>query len=919
MGASSSSLLDETKCNYIRGRTEAELNNFSPHFKRQHSVAFFSQLQDEVEQQQTHLYTQLLKQKEPPQASDLVYKDSVLHFDDSKKWKERCVTVRADYSVELHDSQETFAKGTPARQILQLTGGTVLTSEEKYSALVDKAFPDLNSSKEEAASPMMTVPGPFSVFLRLPYRRDAYFSFQEEDKQIRFISILSDCIRHQNHDTLKESTCEVQAFLKAIHFYRQEKGHYESWEMLVGTDCQVLANLVMEELLPSLQTELLPKLKGKKAERKRVWFTTVEATYELVQQQLNEGLQRLKKECSEIDKQQETLIRSDLDEIINSRNFLKSKLQGLVSEPAMKYCSESVSPYLASILEELMGPVSSGFQAVRQRLETELNRICTDFQSGGNKEELTKALAEVSHVQLEDCYQHVSVLKEQLQELRSRFRFSNSTLVVHKTQSYMQQLMENAVYTFELLLQSAIKDEPEKLVTVMEKAKLRMLKQYDYDSSTVRKRIFHEALVDITFPAIRRNLAPSCKTELQHYEQYIFADYTNFIQVENVYEDIMLNILNNEVNKVVKEAATLKKHNLFVDSTELQCLSQSSLTDSRTPPRSAPSSPAVVQSAVAAQKAEQISSSSIVENGSSQKQSVEEKQELANELSQTAEAQPSKPSEHSACASVDSPDQSKIPSQPLSDSSAGNCDISVDKPDIVSCTSLPEEADATAQTQALISTVNDFKTSPVIIVSEPDSNVDQTISVNVPIEVNTENPVLPASVQENQSVSALEETKVESANQCHSEICDAVLATTEEPQSGTVQPDTTEAENNSGPQTKDTEDTQIETHFCESSSTKDDTAVTETPAESIMESSSSTNTNGLPIIPDPPAEGESDMTAHSDEVVSEGTTAPHRDSVSEDEEAEAALDSVKCIRDLVVEIIEVEDIVNPCPDSRETQ
>ncbi len=33
--------------------------------------------------------------------------------------------------------------------------------------------------------------------------------------------------------------CEVQAFLKAIHFYRQEKGHYESWDMLVGTDCQV--------------------------------------------------------------------------------------------------------------------------------------------------------------------------------------------------------------------------------------------------------------------------------------------------------------------------------------------------------------------------------------------------------------------------------------------------------------------------------------------------------------------------------------------------------------------------------------------------------------------------------------------------------------------------------------------------------
>ncbi|XP_026790758.3 protein Niban 1 [Pangasianodon hypophthalmus] len=922
MGVSSSSLLDETKCNYIRGRTEAELNNFSPHYKRQYCVAFFSQLQDEVEQQQT-VHTQLLKQKEPPQASDLVYKDSVLHFDDSKKWKERFATVRADYSLELHDSQETFAKGTPARQILQLTGGTVLTSEEKYCALVDKTFPDLNSSKEEAPSPMVTIPGPFPVFLRLPYRRDVYFSFQEEDKQIRFVSILSDCIRHQNHDSLKKTTCEVQAFLKAIHFYRQEKGHYESWEMLVGTDCQVLANLVMEELLPSLQTELLPRLKGKKAERKRVWFTTVEATYELVQEQLSEGLQRLKDECSEIVKQQETLIRSDMDQIVDSSNFLKSKLQGLVSEPAMKFCSDSVSPYLASILEELMGPVSSGFQAVRQRLETELSRICKDFQPGGTTEELTKALEEVSHAQLEDCYQHVSILKEQLQELRSRFKFSNSTLVVHKTQSHMQQLMENAVYTFELLLQSAMKDEPEKLATVMEKAKLRVLKQYDYDSSTVRKMIFQEALVDITLPAIRRNLAPSCKTELQKYEQYIFADYTNFIQVENVYEDIMLNTLNNEVNKVVKEAATLKKHNLFVDSTELQCLSQSSLTDSRTPPRSAPSSPAKVQSAAAAQKAEQVSSSLMVENGSSEKQPVEKKQEFAGESSQRVEAQPSTPSELSAvpsmpsCVSADSPDLSKVPSTSISDSSEPMCEVSMDKPDMVSCTSLPEAADATAQSQAMTSTVTDFKTSPVIIVSEPESLADQTISGNLPIEVNTESPVPPASVKENQSVNASEEIEVGTAIQSHSEICDAVPAPPEEPHSGTVQPDTTNAENPSGSQTKDTDDTHTETLSGDSSPPIVDTAVSETAAESVMESSTTTNTNGLPSIPDLPAGG--DLTAQSATVEPEGTTGPHRDSFTEDQEAEEPLDSVKSIRDLVVEIIEVEDIVTPCPDSRGTQ
>lgn len=35
---------------------------------------------------------------------------------------------------------------------------------------------------------------------------------------------------------------------------------------------QVMGNLVMEKLLPSLEKDLLPRLKAKRTEKKRVWF-----------------------------------------------------------------------------------------------------------------------------------------------------------------------------------------------------------------------------------------------------------------------------------------------------------------------------------------------------------------------------------------------------------------------------------------------------------------------------------------------------------------------------------------------------------------------------------------------------------------------------------------------------------------------
>ncbi|KAL4660151.1 protein Niban-like [Arapaima gigas] len=592
MGASTSSLLDDSKSNYIRGRTEAELKNFSPHYRHQYLVAFFSQLQDEVEQHKTN-QLQLLKQQVPPDDSVVLYKDNVLYYDDTRKWKERFLVVRANYSLECHDSGETFAKGVPPRLKIELAGGTVLMSEEKYTALVDKAFPDLNSecSKEEPPTPMVAVPGVFPVYLYLPYRRDAYFSFDQEDHQKRFVSVLTDCIRHQSHDFLKETTCDVQAFLKAIQFYRQEKGHYESWDMLIGSDVEVLANLVMEELLPSLQTELLPRLKGKKMEKKRVWFVTVETAYLLVQEQLSQDLATLKNECQTEAKQQEGLIRADMDQIVNSRTFLAGKLQAMVSKPALKFCAENVQPYLASILEELMGPISLGFQEARLRCEKQMDSLCKEVQEKGVFANLSKALDQLGRDGLQDCYQHMEVLFVQLQELRHRFKFSNAVRLVQCAQINMQQLMENAAYTFKLLLQAALKENAENPSVAVEKAKQRVLKQYDYDSSTVRKRIFQEALVEITLPALQRSLAPSCKPELQMFDQYIFADHTNFIKVENVYEDILLQMLDGEISKVVKEAASMKKHNLFVDSTDFPFVSQASLSGSQTPPRSPGSSP----------------------------------------------------------------------------------------------------------------------------------------------------------------------------------------------------------------------------------------------------------------------------------------------------------------------------------------
>ncbi|KFQ16140.1 Protein Niban, partial [Leptosomus discolor] len=580
------------------GKTEAVIKNFSPHYRRQYAVAFCKHVQDELEQHRDS-QSRFLKTKPPLEAGTVLYEAELMHFaEDLKKWKDRYVVIKNDYTVDCFETKEAYQKGASPKYHVLPAGGKVLTSEEDYNLLSDKHFPDpVGSSEKEVSQAFVQLPREFPVYLWQPFARHSYYCFPEPEAQRQFSAMLEDCVRHSNHDFLKQTTYEVEAFLEAIQFFRQEKGHYGTWEMITGNEKEILSNLVMEELLPNLQTMMLPKMKGKRNDRKRAWFGIVEETYGLVQQQVSEGLSTLKEECRDFAKTLEGTIRSDMDQILNSKNFLAGKIKATVSEPAQKCCAENIQPFLTSILEELMGPVSSGFTEVRSLFDKEVNEIIQDFQKTNDITKLKENVDQLTNlpfnsVKMEPCYLKVNLLQELLQDLKSRFKVYHIDFVIQRTQNFMQELMENAVYTFEQLFSPSHQADSAKVATTIEKVKLRVLKQYDYDSSTIRKKIFQEALVQITLPTMQKTLASTCKPELQKYEQFIFADYTSVIQVENVYEEILYQTLLEETLKVIKEAAIMKKHNLFEDNLNLPCESVSSLTDLKTPSGSAQTTPA---------------------------------------------------------------------------------------------------------------------------------------------------------------------------------------------------------------------------------------------------------------------------------------------------------------------------------------
>ncbi|XP_028450152.1 protein Niban [Perca flavescens] len=592
MGASSSGLLDEAKISNIKGLVDSAFQSFSVFYRQQYSAAYIGHLHQEVEPKKEG--RGLLLTPGPQYArEEVLYQGSVKFScwdEQGKKCRERYAVLKGVYKVEIHENMETFSRGCSAKLVLQPAGCSVFTTEEESRAHLEKTCAGILNGAKEDSSSLVSSPDVPAVYLHRPFTGYTCFLFQQEEERDHFLSALKTCIRHGNLDPWCDPSYESQAYVRALRLYQQDKGCYESWEKLLGTEEQVLASQVMEEVLSWLQSQLQSRVKGKKTERIRQWLATVQATYTLVLVQLTASLEALREECRQTASANQALIRSNLDQIMSSHCFLEEKVKACLCEEAEKVCSESVAPYISSILEVLTENISVGIQGMQHTLHTQMDSAFT--HTIGGTEETKMALSTLRSISLDQCYRQVENLAGQLEDLKQRFGLSSTQRLVHSAHLEMEKLLNSAVYTLELFLQASARLQPSQIPVKMERAKERVLKQLDYDSRVVQRRLYQEALLEITLPALTRKMDNKWKSELQQFEQYIFSDYSSFILVHNIYDDVLRNILSKEIETAVQDVASRKSNSLLLDTADM-AISQYSLLG-QTPPRTAPGSPAVV-------------------------------------------------------------------------------------------------------------------------------------------------------------------------------------------------------------------------------------------------------------------------------------------------------------------------------------
>uniref|UniRef100_A0A671S4X0 Niban-like protein 1 n=1 Tax=Sinocyclocheilus anshuiensis TaxID=1608454 RepID=A0A671S4X0_9TELE len=542
------------------------MGEFGRLYEQQYAVALFNKMRFDIEGGGGP-QNQLLHRKVPLKNKSIFSGALFQYLEENKKWRNRFLFIPDSYNINYYENKQAHDRGLHPKGTINCAGYRVLTSMEEYLELLNTSLPGVKA--KVGSSPFLKCATQFPLILWHPYARHYYFCVVTEKEQQKWNAVFQDCVRHTNNGLPEECKVQTPAFTDAVRLYRQAHGHYGTWEMMCGTPPQILANLVMETLLPEMRDLITPKLKGKMYERQRNWMLISDAVYGLVQSQTQAQYEAVVQSCEAGRPPLETTIRTDMDQIITSKEHVTSKIRTLVLPKAEKLLKVSIQPYISSILDALMEPTSRGFFEVRDLFFRELVDMSKNLLNDDNKEKLGEHMEKISMlafhpVKMQSCYEKVETLS--LEGLQQRFDVSSPSVFVQRAQILMREQMDDAVYTFEQLLHQSLEgQEQEDFCKTIQRCQDRVIKKFDYDSSTVRKKFFREALLQIFIPYMLKQLTPSC-SELPRFQELIFEDFSRFILVENISEEVVLHTVMKDIMMAVKEAAVQRRHNLYRDS-----------------------------------------------------------------------------------------------------------------------------------------------------------------------------------------------------------------------------------------------------------------------------------------------------------------------------------------------------------------
>uniref|UniRef100_A0A8C9KEZ1 Niban apoptosis regulator 3 n=1 Tax=Panthera tigris altaica TaxID=74533 RepID=A0A8C9KEZ1_PANTA len=408
------------------------------------------------------------------------------------RWQPIFCVLRGDGRLEWFSHREEYENGGHPLSSVALTGYTVLTSQRDYLCLLDALCPvPSGGHTQEEPEPLLEMPVNFPLFLQHPFRRHLCFSAATGEARRAWRLALQGGIRLRGTVLQRSQAPAARAFLDALRLYRQRRGHFGEDDVTLGSDAEVSAVIRTEDPAGQGRTKKGRGMRGG---------------------------------CLPI--------------------------PGEVEGPLETCLRGRVDTQLSRVTQKLLSTVEAVLSTVQTLLAQGMDRLSRHLRGSPSSTRLRKEVysfgempwdSELMHA----CYREAERSQKRLGQLVAPFGFFGTRSLVFGAQDLAQQLMADAVATFLQLADQCLTAALDctQAAQQLEKVRGRVLKKFQSDSSSARRRFIRGWLLCIFLPFVLSQLKSSCKAELPEFEGEVLAMGSPALTIEGIYEDIVRGVL----------------------------------------------------------------------------------------------------------------------------------------------------------------------------------------------------------------------------------------------------------------------------------------------------------------------------------------------------------------------------------------
>ncbi|EFA85299.1 pleckstrin domain-containing protein [Heterostelium album PN500] len=459
-----------------------------------------------------------------------------------KSLKRRYFIVRQDYSIDYYESENNLTK---KKGTITLAGYKVETDPNKsilgrLTKLAEKMKMDVSAIPKPKEYP------PFTIELLHEYRRIYYLTADNKEQFDEWTEVLKTCVRHaqgfKNPDAVHQ-----KAFGVAVRNTRWSLGRW-GWFGWGGSEVQVLADVISDEVEYDILNRALYKLPS------APWFIRnflrtqmMKVIIGTVTSAVNPAWIAMDKTVTGVRPTAEGKIREEIDPIAKLQQEMLDKMKDQLISVIEPVVREQVSPHLSTILgDEVKKPLEKSFVAVVQIW----NEQSAKYNGDGSDKSFTDLRKYPQYFSpMRSAHDPINELYPFLQTLYPVFDGFWASTIVYGIRGELNQISENAVYTFEKEITESSNDGA---VINIDSARQSILSKLEHDAKILYRDQLHFTVRSIVKPTLMKILNPLTKPILSNLQSMIPAALKDFFDMNEMFHQILDGVLDNTTDTVLE-------------------------------------------------------------------------------------------------------------------------------------------------------------------------------------------------------------------------------------------------------------------------------------------------------------------------------------------------------------------------------